>query len=595
MTNTVEAVLTARDLNFTSTMKKAQNVTESFGSKLKSGIGFGMWQAVGMKAVNAVFGLIDSSVDGAVRRFDTLNNFPKVMESLGFEADDAKKAINQLGYGIAHLPTTLDKVTSQTQQIVAVTGDLDKATRLTLALNNAMAAGGAPAEQQASAINQWVQAMSKGKPDLQDWRAMVSTAPAQMDQLAKAILGANANQADLYKALQDGTVTVDQVNDKMIELAENGGDGFASWAEQAKSASAGIQMSIGNVKASVQRNMANIFQAINDGMLKPFGGIAGVIQKAVPAFDFLGETIGGIFSGDMSVEEGIGVLLDKISALSEEFVPKGMEMISKIIEGIGSTLPTLIPKAVQVVGTIVSGIVQGLPQLVVAGLKALTNLVKGMESGRSTLLTTAGKMVKAFGLALIKALPQIVLSGVKLIVALISGIVRGAVSLPAKAFAVAKKIPSAIKKVVPLMLDAGKQIVNGLWNGIKAKFDGIVEKLKEKAKKLPKAVKAVLGIKSPSRVFEKIGWYTGEGMAIGIEKAQAMVQDATMGLVTIPSALGMNNLALATDYTYGTSASYEIVVPLNINGREFARATANDMTAQQNAIRSRQNRMRGIR
>ena len=595
MTHTVEAVLTARDKNFTRTMERAQATTESFGSKLRSGLGFGMWQAIGMKAVNAVFGLINSSIDGAVKRFDTLNNFPKVMESLGYKADEAKKSVETLGNGIAHLPTTLDRVTSQTQQIVAVTGDLDKATQLTLALNNAMAAGGAPAEQQASAINQWVQAMSKGKPDMQDWRAMVQSAPAQMDQLAKATLGAEATQADLYEALKNGTVTMDQVNEKMIELSKNGGDGFASWEEQAKNASAGIQMSIGNVRAAVQRNLANIFQAIDEGMLKPFGGIAGVIQGVVPAFDFLGETISGIFSGDTSAEEGIGLMLDKIGALGEEFIPKGMELINKLILGIAQTLPTLIPKGVELVGKLALGILQGLPQLIVTGLKALTNFIQGMEGGRSSLLSWAGKAIKTLVVGLVKASPQILSAGLKLMIALWGGILRGFAAIPGKLLAQARKLPSTIRKLAPQMLSAGKQIISGLWSGIKAKFDSVVEKVRALASKLPKAVKKVLGIKSPSRVFREIGMYTGEGMALGLEKAQAMVHDATLGLVSIPNALGMQSLAVATGYEYGTSASYEIVVPLNINGREFARATASDMTSEQNAIKSRQSRMRGVR
>ena len=218
--HTIEAVLTAKDQGFTSTFDKAVKTSSSLGEKIKGGLGFGAFMAIGQKAVSGVFGLLNSSIDGAVARFDTLNNFPKVMQSLGFATDDAKKSIDALGDGITYLPTTLDKVASQTQQVVAVTGDLDQATKLTLALNNAMASGGQSAEQQASAINQWVQAMSKGKPDLQDWRALVQTAPAQMNQLAEATLGAGKTQADLYEAMKDGSISIEEVNAKMIELSE---------------------------------------------------------------------------------------------------------------------------------------------------------------------------------------------------------------------------------------------------------------------------------------------------------------------------------------------------------------------------------------
>ena len=108
--HTIEAVLTAKDQGFTSTFDKAVQKTESFGQKLKSGLGFGAFMAIGQKAVNGVFNLFNSSVDGAVKRFDTLNNFPKVMESLGFSTKDAEKSIDARGKGREFLPNTLDKV-----------------------------------------------------------------------------------------------------------------------------------------------------------------------------------------------------------------------------------------------------------------------------------------------------------------------------------------------------------------------------------------------------------------------------------------------------------------------------------------------------
>ena len=198
MADVVQAVLTATDRNYTSTMQKAMGVTDSFASKLKSGVGFGAWVAIGTKAVNTVFNAIGNGVDGAVKRFDTLNNFPKVMQSLGFEAEDAQKGIDRLADGIDHLPTTLDAVASQAQQFVPMTGNIKKATDVTLALNNAMAAGGKDAGTQQRAIEQWTKAMAKGKPDFEMWQSMVQTAPAQMDQLAKSMLGADKNQNDLY-------------------------------------------------------------------------------------------------------------------------------------------------------------------------------------------------------------------------------------------------------------------------------------------------------------------------------------------------------------------------------------------------------------
>lgn len=573
MQQEVKAILTAEDRGYTSTLKNALNQTETFGQRIKNGIGFGVLMRAGQKAFDVIGNAIATNIDGATKRLDTLNNYPKVMESLGFSADKAKASIDTLGSSIDHLPTTLDKVASQTQQVVAVTGDLDKATQLTLALNNAMASGGAPAEQQASAINQWVQAMAKGKPDMQDWRALVQTAPAQMNQLAKSLLGATANQTDLYDAMQDGTVTIDQVSDAMIKLSKEGGDGFASWEEQAKSAGGGINMAMVNVKAGIQRNIANVLDAVNK-RLEGLGGISGVIQSIIPSINAIGDAISGVITGKISLEEAITTLLASISSKAPQFITKGIEMVLNLA----------------------TGIAQALPSLIVKGLNAITNFINGLSQGNGKLSSKATQLVITLATGLIKNLPKILSAGLQLMVALLQGIVKGFSGIPSKLLGLAKKIPSAIKSGAGSLNDIGRNLVEGLWNGIKAKFDSVIARVKALASKLPTAVKKVLGIASPSKVFKQIGEYTGEGFAIGIERSYRQVQNAMGGLYSLQPAGALGGtMSLNDAYSYNVSARYEVVVPVQLNGREIARATAGDMQTALNQRETRANRKVGIR
>lgn len=611
--HTIEAILTAKDQGFTSTFDKATQKTESFGQKLSKGLGFGAWMAIGQKAVSTVFGAINSSVDGAVKRFDTLNNYPKVMQSLGFGADEAKASIDALGKGIEFLPTTLDAVANQTKSVVAVMGDLDKSTKLTLALNNAMTAGGASAEQASSAINQWTQAMAKGKPDLQDWRALVQTAPAQMNQLAEATLGAGKTQNDLYEAMKNGSVSIEEVNDKMIELSEKGAKGLDSWAKQAKNAGAGIQMAMTNVKAGLQRNIANVISSI-DELLSGFGGISGMIQSVVPVIDKFGETISSVLSGDMSLGDAVQGMLDQLGAKAQEFLPKGVEFVMNLV----------------------AGIVSQLPQMITAGLNAVTNMINGLTSGEGQLGAKAVQMVAKIVVAFVKASPQMLLAGIQLVDSLLKGIAnmmgkalvqclqygkkifqtikKGLGSLVSTgsayisglwkamqakfasaisgARAKAKSIWNGIKGGLGSLRSVGSNLIAGLWGGIKSKFDSVIGKVKALASRLPKAVKKVLGIASPSKVMYKLGEYTGEGFANGIEAMSRAVALASLNLVKIPNAQAMG---LNADASYEYGASYQIEVPLYVNGREFARATAGDMQTAMNQREVRQNRLRGIR
>ena len=576
MQQEVKAILTAEDRGFTSTIQKAQGVTESFGSKIKSGIGFGVLMRAGQKCFDVIGNAITSNLSGAVKRFDTINNFPKVMKSLGFSASSADKQMEILSGSLSHLPTTLDQATSQLQSIVAVTGDLPKATKLTLALNNAMASGGAPAEQQASAINQWTQAMSKGKPDMQDWRALVQTAPAQMKQLAEATLGAGSTQADLYDAMQKGSVSIDEVNDKMIELSENGGKGFASWQEQAESASGGIQLAINRIGSAIQRNLANGIDAVNQ-KLEEFGGLSGIISTVIPAIDGIGKSIVAVISGDMSIgalgqkaEQGIAMALQTIASKAPEFINKGLMLILDLAIGLA----------------------KGLPQLIVKGLNAVTAFINGLGKGNGKLAGKAVQLVATLAKGIIKASPQILSAGLRLMVALLRGIINGFTAIPSKVLSLARKIPQAVKKID--LTSIGRQMINGLWNGISSAFNNTIAKVKAMISRLPQAVRKVLGIASPSKVFAEIGWYTGEGFAIGIEKSYRQVQSAMGGLYSLSPA-GGGNLSLSDNYDYNASARYEVVVPVNLNGREIARATAGDMQTALNQRQIRQNRKVGIR
>lgn len=72
---------------------------------------------------------IVAGLGSAVSRFDTLNNYPKVLSNLGFSADDAKRSIDMLSKGIDGLPTSLDSAASGVQRLVAKNNDIDKSTK----------------------------------------------------------------------------------------------------------------------------------------------------------------------------------------------------------------------------------------------------------------------------------------------------------------------------------------------------------------------------------------------------------------------------------------------------------------------------------
>ncbi|HHB0712683.1 tape measure protein [Enterococcus faecium] len=221
-----------------------------------------------VKVAAAAFNVLKNSLDSAISRFDTMRKFPKVMKALGFSAEDSQKSINKLSDGIDGLPTKLDDVVASTQQMTAITGDLDRSTDTVLALNNAFLASGASTEDASRGMQQYNQMLSTGQVDLESWKTLQETMPLALQKTAEAMgfVGKSA-QRDLYNALKEGTVTFDQFQDKLIEL----GTGTGMLATLAKENSLGIATSFGNLSNAVSKGVANLITKFDELVQKLTG------------------------------------------------------------------------------------------------------------------------------------------------------------------------------------------------------------------------------------------------------------------------------------------------------------------------------------
>src|SRR5699024_1719491 len=227
--------------------------------------------------------MVKQSLDGAIDRYDTLNNFPRVLQLMGFDAEESEAAINKLSDGIQGLPTTLDSVASTAQNIAIMTGDLDGAVDTTLALNNAFLASGASSADAERGLQQYVQMLSKGEVDLQSWRTLQETMGVALNKTAEAFgFAGESAQNDLYDALQSGEITFDEFNSKLVELSNETG-GFADMALEA---SGGIRTAWTNMQTAVVRGVASIIEAIDSVLADtPFESLENIINKMGDAFN----------------------------------------------------------------------------------------------------------------------------------------------------------------------------------------------------------------------------------------------------------------------------------------------------------------------
>lgn len=291
---------------FTKTVESALSASGASGAKSFSASFTGGIGAAGVAAGNLItgaistaMGAVSSSLDSAISRVDTLNQFPQVMSNLGFSTEEADAALSKLSDGIQGLPTALDEIVGNAQTLSLTLGDLGRGTDVALALNDGLLTYGASAEYVNNAVFQLNQMISAGSYDMQSWRSVMESAPGYLDQVAVACLGAGSGANDLRKALNEGTVTTDQFLSAIVALDQEGGEGIVAFSEQAKSATGGIATSFANVGTAVTRNLANFIDAVNgeDGRIAAFAdSLKQVVNDIGAALLPVGDALGGAFA-----------------------------------------------------------------------------------------------------------------------------------------------------------------------------------------------------------------------------------------------------------------------------------------------------------
>ena len=376
--------------NFKSDDKELQKSVDNMGSSIKK-----MVAALGIdKLISKTMSALNNSLDGAIKRVDTMNNFPRVMQNLGISAEDATKSVNELSDGLTGLPTTLNDGVSAVQRFTSQNGDVKKSTKIFLALNNAILAGGASTEIQASALEQLSQAYAKGKPDAMEWRSMLTAMPAQLKQVALAMgYTSSAVGGDFYDAIKAGTVSMDDFMDTIVKLNDKGVGKFASFAEQAKASTDGIQTSITNVKTAITRGLANSIDALNKSLKKSnLPSINEMIQN-------FGKSISKAFN---KVNEAMGkIKWNKITPVLKEVIQyfKGLKntmfsFIKDVFKKIDWNMVLKIaPTILKIVGTF--KLLNPLIKTGASAIGSLSNVIKGLTNPIGLAITVISGLATA--------------------------------------------------------------------------------------------------------------------------------------------------------------------------------------------------------
>lgn len=229
-----------------------------------------MWDVLKGSALGTMVGNMASMIGGeiangigvGISRLDTLKNYPRVMEALGYSTLDADRSVRMIMEHLDGLPTTTQDMVTLTQAIADSTGDLDLATRAALGFNDMMLANGASAGEMTQAMGVFNRVLGKGNATTAQWMSLQSVMPAQLALVARELMGEGASVESLRDALNNGDIAWNDFLRAIVRLDEEGTGAVASFTDQARANVDGIGTALTNLPNRIGQGWADIFDAI---------------------------------------------------------------------------------------------------------------------------------------------------------------------------------------------------------------------------------------------------------------------------------------------------------------------------------------------
>ena len=327
--------------------------------------------------------------------------------------------------------------------------------------------------------------------------------------------------------------------------------------------------------------------AYQDSMTKLQGTIGGLKNQLVAdllpgltqVVDGLADVANGSTSLEDAIDSGISAVIESLDSSLPDMIDRGVQIVTSVADGIANNLPKILDAAGKIVAKIVEGIIAVLPTLLSAAVQIIASLASYIIQNIPTLASAALEVVLGLVRFLIDNGPQIMQAGIELVGKLVAGLIQ---AIPK----VAEGVQKIIQKIKDKFADidwgeVGRSIIDGIKNGIAGAASSIGEAVSGLGRGLLSKAKRTLKISSPSKVFrDEVGKMIPAGMAEGIEDGEPEVESSMDKLLRGFTADVDYNLPNLSSYaqelgaSINASTSTQITVPVTLDGREIARATA---------------------
>ncbi|HFK1685282.1 TPA: carbamoyl-phosphate synthase [Bacillus tropicus] len=284
----------------------------------------------------------------------------------------------------------------------------------------------------------------------------------------------------LFFAAVDG----DYLNDWITHLPE----GFQSAAQVIGMAVAkirdGILQLINAVKSAFQGNFDPLIQIFVNliptiiGII--VGGIPGLVIAVSRWFIAMSDGLAGGSAGFISkfqtiLQTAVTQIVSFLTTQLPQFVQKGVEILTSIINGIVQSLPQLVTTITTIIQTLVNGFAVLLPTILQIGIQIIQALITGIVQILPALVTSAAQIITTLINGIIVVLPTLIQVGIQIIQTLIQSIITLLPTLIELGMNLLMTLVNAIIQNLPMIINAGMQIITTLITAIVTLLPQIIE------------------------------------------------------------------------------------------------------------------------
>lgn len=305
-----------------------------------------------------------------------------------------------------------------------------------------------------------------------------------------------------------------------------------------------IAQSIAPVLGTVASDIVQTMSSVATAVTPVINNIAALIQAVLPsiqsAFQVWGTYIQGVINAVFPyIQTVITSVMDVINAIINTVLAAINGDWSGVWEGIKN---------------IVSSVWNGIQSIVSSGLNAMSGIVSSVLNAISGIFGNVWNGINGVVSAAWNGITSAVSSGVSSMMSFITSIPR--------------RIMDVFSGAGSWLISAGQNIINGLIKGITNAIGGAISAVKDAVSNVIDAAKNILGIHSPSKVFDReIGRMIPAGLGRGVTEneraATRPVEDMVDSL--LPSSIVTPMPVMSSPVPMNATSGPRVNAPITVN------------------------------